>query len=101
MRPLMSDSLISGQPLYLLYSYSYLVAVAGAVPLTVVLPTQATGNVRLHVTGNPPTTRELGFFAAHPIMLSGTVAARPCNTCRRETKRFMHLSGAKESADYR
>ena len=66
--------MISGQPLYLLFSYSYLVAVAGAVPLTVALPTQATGNVRLHVTGNPPTTRELGFLAAHPSMLKGTVA---------------------------
>src|SRR6185369_15589677 len=94
MRPLMSDSLISGQPLYLLYSYSYLGAVAGAVPLAVALPTQATGNVRLQVTGSPPTINELDFWAAHPSMLKGTVAARPCNTCRRETTwRFMCLSG--------
>src|SRR5437868_10705278 len=48
MRPAISDSFTSGQPLYLLYSNC------------VALPsdaraTQATGNVRLQVTARPPT----------------------------------------------
>ena len=37
--------------------------------------TQATGNVRLHVTGRPPTTSEFAFFCAQPNMPSGRVAA--------------------------
>src|SRR5689334_19382383 len=82
----MSDSLISGQPLYLLYSNSYFGAPAAADPLVVARPTQATGNVRLHVTGRPPTISELAFFSAQAEMPSGSdAAARPCNTRRRET----------------
>src|SRR5690242_14827947 len=85
MRPAISDSLISGQPLYLLYSNSYFVAVAGAVAFAVALATQATGSVRLQVTGNPPTTSELGFFGAQPSRPGGRLAAAmPCSSCRRE-----------------
>ncbi len=60
----MSDSLISGQPLYLLYSNSYFGVPAGAAPFWAALATQATGRVRLQVTGNPPTTSAFGSFSA-------------------------------------
>src|SRR6476660_8212659 len=46
----MSDSLISGQPLYRLYS-----KVARVRVLSRLRATQAMGSVRLQVTGNPPT----------------------------------------------
>src|SRR5688500_16692574 len=49
MRPAISDSLISGQPLYLLYSNAGLPACA--------LAAAATGSVRLQVTGRPPTSK--------------------------------------------
>src|SRR5262245_56782834 len=61
MRPAISDSLISGQTLYLLYSNANCGAPALAVPFVVARATHATGNVKLHVTGNPPTTRALGL----------------------------------------
>src|SRR5262245_9804015 len=51
----MSDSLISGQPLYLLYSNCQ----RGPAPpacFAAALAAQATGRVRLQVTGSPPTT---------------------------------------------
>src|SRR5690349_609521 len=72
MRPDISDSLISGQPLYLLYSKSCpSFAFARAV--------QETGSVRLHVTGRPPTTRDaLPSVAAPSFFLQptrGSVAA--------------------------
>ncbi len=51
----MSDSLISGQPLYLLYSNRNAFAAVPAL-MAASLATQATGSVRLQVTGNPPTT---------------------------------------------
>ncbi len=50
----MSDSLISGQPLYLLYSKRKALDAVPALMLAS-LPTQATGRVRLQVTGSPPT----------------------------------------------
>src|SRR5262245_36624094 len=75
MRPAISDSLISGQPLYLLYSYSYRAA-GGAVALNFAWLTQATGSVRLQVTGSPPTTREFGLRDWHPNRPRGTPAAR-------------------------
>jgi len=57
MRPAMSDSFTSGQPLYLLYSNCPARAA------------QATGKVRLQVTGKPPTTR--GPRAARALEDSG------------------------------
>src|SRR5262249_33600187 len=70
----------------LLYSYSYLGPPAAAFALTVARPTQATGRVRLHVTGRPPTIKELAFFSAQPGRASGSdAAAKPCNTRLRET----------------
>src|SRR5471032_1373607 len=55
MRPVIRDSLISGQPLYLLYSNSIRGPQALLALFSVALATQATGNVRLQVTGRPPT----------------------------------------------
>jgi hypothetical protein len=81
----MSDSLSSGQPLYLLYSYSNFRVPAGAVLLTAAFATQATGNVRLHVTGNPPTTSAFDFFSVHESGPSGRApAASPSSTRLRE-----------------
>ena len=54
MRFAISDSLISGQPLYLLYSNSKSLAAVPALMLAA-FAVQATGSVRLHVTGRPPT----------------------------------------------
>src|SRR5690348_8080384 len=83
----MRDSLTSGQPLYLLYSYSNFGVPAGAVRLVAFLPTQAMGRVRLQVTGSPPMTRASDFFPAQPRMLKGSVvAARPRSTCLRDTR---------------
>src|SRR5688572_1240716 len=50
----MSDSLISGQPLYLLNLNPNPCPPAAGIALA--RATQATGSVRLHVTGSPPTT---------------------------------------------
>src|SRR5471032_1672689 len=55
MRPVIRDSLISGQPLYLLYSNSIWGPSALLALFSVALATQATGSVRLQVTGRPPT----------------------------------------------
>src|SRR6185295_18196632 len=88
MRPAMSDSLISGQPLYLLYSNAYFGAPAGAAPFWVDLATQATGSVRLQVTGSPPTVSAFGFFSEHPTRPRGTVAAaKPCASAARRVRR--------------
>src|SRR3954463_8294018 len=88
MRPAISDSFISGQPLYLLYSkVNGLAAVPALIAAS--LPTQATGNVRLQVTGKPPTTRCGAFLSSdeHPAMASGSAAAAaPCSNCRRLRK---------------
>ena len=56
--------MISGQPLYLLYSYSKRGAPAPAAPLLAAFATQATGSVRLQVTGRPPTDQRLGLLLA-------------------------------------
>src|SRR6185312_3935605 len=81
----MRDSLTSGQPLYLLYSYSYFCVPGGAFRLAALLPTHAIGRVRLQVTGSPPMTRVSAFLLAQPSMPRGrAVAARPCNTCLRD-----------------
>ena len=71
----MSDSLISGQPLYLLYSNSNRGSPAGAVPLIVAFATHATGKVRLQVTGSPPTTSEFAFFCVHANVPRGSAHA--------------------------
>src|SRR5215207_11287871 len=85
MRPAISDSLISGQPLYLLYSNANFGAPAVAVPLLVARATHATGNVRLQVTGNPPTTRAFGLCCVQALWPSGRAAAiSPWSTARRE-----------------
>src|SRR5688500_14397655 len=80
------DSLISGQPLYLLYSNrKSLPAVPAFIEAS--FPTQATGSVRLQVTGSPPTisgARFASLSAAHPSRLSGSDAAiAASNSCRR------------------
>src|SRR6516164_10489202 len=62
-RPAISDSLISGQPLYLLYSNSNCGAPFLSAVFAAALATQATGSVRLHVTGKPPTSNGLGVAA--------------------------------------
>src|SRR5579864_3218965 len=86
MRPAMSDSLISGQPLNLLYSYSKRGAPGGRERLTVSLPTQATGRVRLQVTGRPPTVSELGWVRPQPAATGSVRAARPCKARLREMR---------------
>src|SRR6476659_8696964 len=63
MRPAIKDSLISGQPLYLLYSNSNRGAASLAAALAVARAAHATGSVRLQVTGRPPTSRGFGVAA--------------------------------------
>src|SRR6186713_2941116 len=65
MRPAISDSLISGQPLYLLY-WKRNSLLARPALMAASLPVQATGKVRLQVTGRPPTTRGSACWAAFP-----------------------------------
>src|SRR3569833_540832 len=81
----MRDSFTSGQPLYLLYSYSKPGVPEAALRLATLLPTHAIGKVRLQVTGSPPTTRVSDFLPAHPSTPNGrAVAARPRRTCLRD-----------------
>jgi hypothetical protein len=61
----MSDSLISGQPLYLLYSNSKSFPAVPALMLAA-LAVHATGSVRLQVTGRPPTISGLRFPLSPP-----------------------------------
>src|SRR5579871_3627358 len=85
MRPAIRDSLISGQPLNLLYSNWKRGAPAPRARLVASLLTHATGRVRLQVTASPPTASELGLVPAQPAPSSGTPsAARPCMTRRRD-----------------
>ena len=87
MRPAISDSLISGQPLYLLYSNSNFGAPLLSAPFAAALATQATGSVRLHVTGSPPTSKGLGVAAETGSAMVGSAAASaPRSTCRRLTR---------------
>ena len=84
MRPAISDSLISGQPLYLLNSNSNCGPPRCGHPLLAAFATQATGSVRLQVTGRPPTCNGPFFSAVQEIVPQGTAAARsPCSTCLR------------------
>src|SRR6185369_10450630 len=81
-RPDMRDSFISGQPLYLLNSK------AGA-PTLAPLPSvaeaaQATGRVRLQVTGKPPTCKTLFEPCARArVPTESNAAAPPSSNCRR------------------
>src|SRR5580704_7967857 len=85
MRPAMSDSLISGQPLNLVYWNWKLFAPAGADLLLTPLATQATGRVRLQVTGKPPTTNESALALAQPNIPRGSDAVTsPCSAWRRD-----------------
>src|SRR6185436_3113978 len=86
MRPAISDSLISGQPLYLLYWNAK--SLAAVPPLMLAsFAVQATGSVRLQVTGNPPTTNGSPCADLSPAQApsaSGTAdASAPFRTCRR------------------
>jgi hypothetical protein len=77
--------LISGQPLYLLYSNSKSFVAVPALMLAA-FAVQATGSVRLQVTGNPPTAngRRPPLSGAQPYRLNGNAAAiAPCSSCRR------------------
>src|SRR5689334_14372062 len=96
MRPAINDSLISGQPLYLLYSKRNLLV---AVPASMArfFPTQATGRVRLHVTGNPPTTSGsspgLLSLDEQPASAQGRAEAKAdCRSCRRLSVAFKGFS---------
>src|SRR6185295_7962534 len=89
MRPAISDSLISGQPLNLLYVNAKSFDAIPALRLAS-LAVQATGNVRLQVTGRPPTTsgsRWADLSPAQAPSASGTAdASAPLRTCRRSKK---------------
>src|SRR5690242_19575928 len=75
MLPAISDSLTSGQPVYLLYSYAnWLLPVRWFV---VCRATQATGSVRLQVTARPPTTSGSAAARAAVGSSAGMAAARP------------------------
>src|SRR6187551_744231 len=88
MRPAISDSLISGQPLYLLYSKRNALPAVPAL-IAASLPMHATGSVRLQVTGKPPTTRGSAACVPfpppeQPYRLSGSAAApADCRIWRR------------------
>src|ERR1700759_2848530 len=89
MRPAIKDSLTSGQPLYLLYWNSKRGWPTARAALLRAFETQATGSVRLQVTGSPPTTRgapspwPFDPFPQESRLKGKTAAASPCTTCRR------------------
>src|SRR6187402_2608454 len=64
MRPAISDSLTSGHPLYLLNSNSNCGPLPLAAALAAARATQATGRVKLQVTGRAPTCSGLADAAA-------------------------------------
>src|SRR5262245_42172801 len=102
MRPAMSDSLSSGQPLYLLYSYSNRGVAADVVLLTAAFATHATGNVSLHVTGSPQTTSLLDSLVVQASMPRGNAAAaRPCTTSLREKEYRFAVSASLRRPDER
>src|SRR5271156_3874921 len=89
MRPAIKDSLTSGQPLYLLYLYSKRGWPAARTPLLRALETQATGSVRLQVTGSPPTPNGSPLatppdpFSQDSVLRGKAAASSPCNPRRR------------------
>jgi hypothetical protein len=72
----------------LLYSYENCGSEALLAPFAAALATQATGRVRLQVTGNPPTINDFCFFSpAQDSKLEGRAAAiAPCRICLRRRK---------------
>src|SRR5689334_21820863 len=87
MRPAISDSLISGQPWYLVYWYSNRGLPGGIDRFVAFFATHAIGSVRLQVTGSPPTTRASEFLLKQPISPEGSaVAARPRRASLRDTE---------------
>jgi hypothetical protein len=97
MRPAISDSLISGQPLYLLNSKSNCGAPLLSAWFAAALATQATGSVRLHVTGKPPTTNGLAVAAEAGGAMAGSAAASAPRSSRR---RSMQCGGNIDSPRY-
>src|SRR5687768_15768351 len=90
MRPVISDSLISGQPETLLYSKA--VKAAPGLPSFAALALQAIRRVRLQVTGRPPTCSGLGdaaAFAFAPMPTSGRLSAPPSSWRRRGECSYM------------
>src|SRR5690349_12112544 len=85
-RPVMRDSLISGQPLYLLNSNSEPL-VRGA-SLSAEEAAHATGSVRLHVTGRPPTWSGAAapWARGRAPARARAAAAAPCRSCLRSKK---------------
>jgi hypothetical protein len=82
-RPDISDSLSSGQPLYLLNSKSG--AVSHLRP--VAIAEHATGSVRLHVTGSPPTSSGFAALCANESVPAEIKAAPvPSSNCLRRRK---------------
>ena len=77
MRPAISDSLISGQPLYLLYPNANCERRPCRRVFAAALATQATGSVRLQVTGRPPTTNGLAVAAEAGSGMAESAAANP------------------------
>src|SRR6185369_11076491 len=95
MRPAISDSLISGQPLYLLYSYSNFGWPAARAAFDLSRDEHATGSVRLQVTGSPPTCRTEPLFSLleQDRPYSGSAAATdPSRNCRRVSGRAARVS---------
>src|SRR6476620_8502874 len=89
-RPAINDSLTSGQPLYLLYSNSNCGPPPFAALLAAARAAQATGSVRLHVTGRPPTRSGFGVAAgaAFGQVSAGRTAPRaPRRSVRRGRSR--------------
>jgi hypothetical protein len=94
-RPAIKDSLISGHPLYLLYSKSAPVVFCAC--LATCLAEQAMGSVRLQVTGRPPTTSEppSSFFAPDlqpGRAMAAAAAAPPRKKSRRPRAEHTRLS---------
>src|SRR6516164_10722983 len=87
MLPAISDSLTSGQPLYLLNSNANCGAPLLSARLAAALAAQATGSVRLHVTARPPTIKGLAAAAEAGSAMAGSAAASaPRSSCRRSTQ---------------
>ena len=83
MRPAIKDSLISGQPLYLLNSYSKRGPPFLSALLLVWRATQATGSGRLQVTGRPPTCSGAAAAPERDAMADSTAPLAPWSSRRR------------------
>src|SRR5688572_9972253 len=85
--PAIRDSLISGQPLY--FAYSNCVPGEPAAFFAV----HATGSVRLHVTGKPPTTKRESSRDEQESAPNGT----PRSICSRHLRRTVCSVGIKRT----